>query len=142
MDRLMSPTGSTPNLTNNANFSTLPPHWGSSVHIPYSQSYDPHARAFNTIGHSSLHHNCHPQWGPHNQYAYPPNSHPQHNVPSCSMSKLPTNSAYASYSSTSSQPTLGYIVAYTQEQVSSSTQVILRNNITGFILPSLTLFCL
>ena len=97
LDRMMSPTGSTPNL---AGFNSLPSHWGSNAHL--STHRDHPGMAQGSLPPS--------QWG--GQYGYP--GPPQHPPPSCSMSQLNT-SAYASASA--SQPTLGYIVAYTTDQV-------------------------
>ncbi len=115
MDRIMSPTGSTPNLAN-TNF-TLPPHWNSSVHLPHHSGGGgggDSKMGYNTIG-------GHGHWGssPYAHSPYPSASASSH-VPSQSMSQLPTTSGgqYGSYNShQADRPTLGYIVAYNTDQI-------------------------
>lgn len=116
----MSPTGSTPNLAANT-FSTLPPHWSvSTTHLPGTSRahagppYD-FSRGYNTIAGHPHHWSQRHSPGPysHGQFTYPPNSH----VPSSSMSHLPSSSYYGSAPTDTGPPTLGYIVAYTPEQL-------------------------
>ena len=154
MDRLLSPTGSTPNLTNPSS-SYMPHHW-SSTNLPtfdsrfdnrYEGHYNVSEGRFNTIaGHGHWHHPAHhhsprhhPHFSPtaHGHFVYPSVGH--HHVPSSSMSVLPTtgggsgaggglayslggqgagssgNQTYAT--SHPKNPPLGYIVAYTPEQI-------------------------
>ena len=119
---MMSPTGSTPNLASSS-FSTLPPHWSASTtHLPGpgggpgGSHHDFSRMGYNTIAGHPHHWNQRHSPGPYSQgqFMYPPNSH----VPSSSMSHLPSSSYYASAPPTDTgPPTLGYIVAYTPEQL-------------------------
>ncbi len=152
MDRLLSPTGSTPNLLNAAATSSYMPHHWSSTNLPggYEGQYNvPEGRynvsegRFNTIaGHGHWHHaqRHHPHaashYSPsaHGHFAYPPSGghtqlpHHAHTLPhphTSSMSVLPTSGGSLGYSpgtgvyatAQPKNPPLGYIVAYTPEQI-------------------------
>ena len=104
----MSPTGSTPNLAANTSPFHHPHHWSSTTHLAQSPYNDP--RAYNTIPHSGG------MW---------PGAHPMH-YNTMPDQKHRTNytiqetpgaggNTYASHKPDA--PPLGYIVAYTPEQI-------------------------
>ena len=105
----MSPTGSTPNLAATSNYNTISHHWTSTTHLlanaggPVGPPPD-YRQGYNTISHAGG--NWRDQFKPGTA---------QGGQPAATTATVSSHSTYAGYQP-GPQP-LGYIVAYTPEQL-------------------------